>query len=289
MKQFENIFVLALLLFFVSSCAKNAETEPAKGTPTCRRIVSTAPSITETLYELGLGGNIVGVTENCLFPEDAGRKAKIGKAFDISIEAVAALKPDTVFVLSAYSGLAGKLESLGIRTVVVEQSTLRGFADSADVFGKSCGIEANAAKFKEKFMPYLDGGKVKKSGKKIMILVGRDYESTSVKDAYIVGKDGFLNEIIMLGGAENVYTGGMSYPKIQLEGIIALNPDIVIDVVTASNLTPEKLEFLKKSWSGIDINAVKNGKVFVKTEDFWSLPGPRFVKIVEEIKNILSE
>ena len=120
-----------------------------------------------------------------------------------------------------------------------------------------------------------------------MILVGRDYESSSIKDAYVVGKDGFLNEIIMLSGTENVYQGDMPYPKIQLEGIIALNPDIVIDVITASNLTPEKLEFLKKSWSEIEINAVKNGKVFVKTEDFWSLPGPRFVKIIEEIKSII--
>ena len=122
-----------------------------------------------------------------------------------------------------------------------------------------------------------------------MILVGRDHESNSIKDAYVVGKDGFLNEIITLSGAENVYQEDMPYPKIQLEGIIALNPDIVIDVITASNLTPEKLEFLKKSWENLDINAVKNGKVFVKTEDFWSLPGPRFVKIIEEIKKIVEQ
>ena len=123
--------------------------------------------------------------------------------------------------------------------------------------------------------------------KKILILVGRDYESVSIKDAYAVGDDKFLNEIINLSGAENAYGGTLAYPKIQLEGIISLNPDIVIDIVTASDLTQEKLEIIKKSWSNLDINAVKNGKVFVKTDDFWSLPGPRFVKIIEEIKNIL--
>ena len=253
----------------------------------CKRIVSTAPSITETLYELGLGDNIVGVTENCLFPEEARQKPKIGKAFNINSEAVAALRPDTVFVLSAYRQLAEKLNSLGVKTVVVEQSTVRGFVDSVDVFSKACGIEYKGKIFKEKFIPYLHNGTALNSGKKIMILVGRDYESSSIKDAYIVGKDGFLNEIIALSGASNVYDGDMPYPKIQLEGVIAFNPDIVIDVVTASDLTPEKLKFIEKSWSNLDINAVKNGKVFVKTEDFWSLPGPRFIKIIEEIKNIL--
>ncbi len=287
MKKLSNIIVLLFIVFLALSCTKNTKTEVENKNLPCQRIVSTAPSITETLFDLGLGENLVGVTENCLYPEAAKAKPKIGKAFDINVEAVAALKPDTVFVLSAYGELAGKLQSLGMKTVVVEQSTVRGFIDSIDVFGKSCAIEENAAKFKEKFVPYLKENTARNSEKKVMILVGRDYESSSVKDAYIVGKDGFLNEIIMLSGAENVYQGDMPYPKIQLEGIIALNPDIVIDVITASNLTPEKLGFLKKSWSEIDINAVKNGKVFVKTEDFWSLPGPRFVKIIEEIKNIL--
>ena len=275
-----------ITIFLLVSCSTK-EAKKVENTVPCQRIVSTAPSITETLFDLGLGENIVGVTENCLYPEAAKSKPKIGKAFDINVEAVAALKPDTVFVLSAYGELAGKLQSLGIKTVVVEQSTVRGFIDSIDVFGKTCSIEEKTAKFKEKFIPYLKENAVKNFGKKVMILVGRDYESRSVKDAYIVGKDGFLNEIITLSGAENVYQGNMPYPKIQLEGIIALNPDIVIDVITASNLTPEKLDFITKSWSDLDINAVKNGKVFIKTEDFWSLPGPRFVKIIEEIKSII--
>lgn len=287
MKKLGNIIALLLTTFFALSCTKSEEKEVQNKNVPCQRIVSTAPSITETLFDLGLGENLVGVTENCQYPEAANAKPKIGKAFDINVEAVAALKPDTVFVLSAYGELAGKLQSLGIKTVVVEQSTVRGFIDSIDVFGKSCAIEEKAAKFKEKFVPYLKENSGKNSGKKVMILVGRDYESRSVKDAYIVGKDGFLNEIITLSGAENVYQGNMPYPKIQLEGIIALNPDIVIDIITASNLTPEKLDFIAKSWSDLDINAVKNGKVFVKTEDFWSLPGPRFVKIIEEIKSII--
>lgn len=284
----KNLKILFCLLFsLIVSCGFSEK--PKETAVSCGRIVSTAPSITETLFELGLGENVVGVTENCRYPDEVKNKAKIGKAFAVSSEAVIALKPDVVFVLSAYGELAAKMKAAGMKTVVLEQSSVEGFVDSIDIVAATCGIQEKGKNFKAEFTPYLQQTGTKDKKKKILILVGRDYESSSIKDAYAVGNDKFLNKIIELSGAENAYQGEMPYPKIQLEGILSLNPDIVIDIVTASGLTPEKLEFIEKSWANLDINAVKDGKVFIKTDDFWSLPGPRFVKIIEEIKNILHE
>ena len=275
-----------LLVFVFAGCSQ--QTKPKEDSDAaCKRIVSTAPSITETLFDLGLGENVVGVTENCRYPEEVKSKSKIGKAFSVSSEAVIALKPDVVFVLSAYGELASKMKAAGMKTVILDQTSVQGFVDSIDVVAETCKIEEKGKNFKAKFEPYLKKAEKEGEKKKILILVGRDYENSSIKDAYAVGDDRFLNEIINLCGATNAYSGNMAYPKIQLEGILSLNPDIVIDIVTASGLTPEKLDFIAKSWSNLDINAVKNGKVFIKTEDFWSLPGPRFTKIIEEIKNIL--
>lgn len=279
-----KIHLLLLLFLFIACSTQN---KPKEDETLCRRIVSTAPSITETLFDLGLGDNIVGVTENCHYPDGVKSKAKIGKAFSISGEAVVALRPDVVFVLSAYSDLSAKMKTAGIRTVILDQTSVQGFVDSIDVIAETCKIEEKGKNFKAKFEPYLKKSEKEGEKKKILILVGRDYESSTIKDVYAVGDDRFLNEIINLTGAVNAYTGKMAYPKIQLEGILSLDPDIVIDIITASDLTPEKLDFIAGSWSDLDISAVKNGKVFIKTEDFWSLPGPRFVKIIEEIKNIL--
>lgn len=280
-----KICFLVLVFLFVA-CSQQSKPKEESETA-CQRIVSTAPSITETLFDLGLGENVVGVTENCHYPEEVKSKSKIGKAFSVSSEAVVALKPDVVFVLSAYGELASKMKAAGMKTVILDQTSVQGFVDSIDVVAKTCKIEEKGRNFKAKFEPYLKKAEKDGEKKKILILVGRDYENSTIKDAYAVGDDKFLNEIIDLCGATNAYTGNMAYPKIQLEGILSLNPDIVIDIITASDLTPEKLDFIAKSWSNLDINAVKNGKIFIKTEDFWSLPGPRFTKIIEEIKNIL--
>ena len=285
MKKLIKITILITIFLLVSCSAKEAK--KVENTAPCQRIVSTAPSITETLFDLGLGENVVGVTENCHYPEEVKSKSKIGKAFSVSSEAVVALKPDVVFVLSAYGELASKMKAAGMKTVILDQTSVQGFVDSIDVVAQTCKIQEKGKDFKAKFEPYLKKNEKEGEKKKILILVGRDYENSTIKDAYAVGDDRFLNEIINLCGATNAYTGNMAYPKIQLEGILSLNPDIVIDIITANDLTPEKLDFIAKSWSNLDINAVKNGKVFIKTEDFWSLPGPRFVKIIEEIKNIL--
>ena len=285
MKKLIKITLFIAIFLLVSCGAKEAK--KVENTDPCQRIVSTAPSITETLFDLGLGENVVGVTENCHYPEEVKSKAKIGKAFSVSSEAVVSLKPDTVFVLSAYGELASKMKAAGLKTVILDQTSVQGFVDSIDVVAQTCKIQEKGRDFKAKFEPYLKNNEKEGEKKKILILVGRDYENSTIKDAYAVGDDRFLNVIIDLCGATNAYTGNMAYPKIQLEGILSLNPDIVIDIITANDLTPEKLDFIAKSWSGLDINAVKNGKVFIKTEDFWSLPGPRFVKIIEEIKNIL--
>ena len=287
MKKLSKISMFLLVAFFALSCTKSAEKEVQNKNVPCQRIVSTAPSITETLFDLGLGENVVGVTENCHYPEEVKSRAKIGKAFSVSSEAVVALRPDTVFVLSAYGELASKMKAAGLKTVILDQTSVQGFVDSIDVVANTCKIQEKGRDFKAKFEPYLKKSEKEGVKKKILILVGRDYENSTIKDAYAVGDDRFLNEIISLCGATNAYTGNMAYPKIQLEGILSLDPDIVIDIITANDLTPEKLDFIAKSWSNLDINAVKNGKVFIKTEDFWSLPGPRFVKIIEEIKNIL--
>ena len=285
MKKLIKITFFITIFLLVSCSAKEAK--KVENTAPCQRIVSTAPSITETLFDLGLGENVVGVTENCHYPEEVKSKAKIGKAFSVSSEAVIALKPDTVFVLSAYGELASKMKAAGLKTVILDQTSVQGFVDSIDVVAQTCKIQEKGKDFKAKFESYLKKNEKEGEKKKILILVGRDYENSTIKDAYAVGDDRFLSVIIDLCGATNAYTGNMAYPKIQLEGILSLNPDIVIDIITANDLTPEKLDFIAKSWSGLDINAVKNGKVFIKTEDFWSLPGPRFVKIIEEIKNIL--
>ena len=77
-------------------------------------IVSTAPSITELLYALGLGNRVVGVTRFCRYPPEAQLKPKIGDYTSPNLEAIAALKPDLVIIQTNPVHLADRLGKLQV-------------------------------------------------------------------------------------------------------------------------------------------------------------------------------
>lgn len=277
-----RVTIITIILVLFTGCKDEKRADAS----ICKRIVSTAPSITSTLFELGLGDKIVGVTDNCKLPDGVGNIPGIGKVLDINSESVMMLKPDTAIVLSVNEPLARKMNNLKINTIVVDQSTIDGFMFSLKIIGEICSVQESAAdlnyRIEEKLNSVLSNFKPDKS-LKIMVVAGRDYFDEGIKDVYIAGRDGFYDKIMEIIGVENVYQGSLTYPKIQVEGIMTLDPDIIIDVVTMENISEEKLVSIQKNWEKLSsIKAVKKGKVFMINKDYWSIPGPGYVRIVED-------
>ena len=106
-----------------------------------RRIVSLAPSLTETIYALGLQDHLVGDTDYCDFPPDAQKKHKVGGGINPSIEEIAALHPDLVLMTKSYNRLdtVHSLESLGIPSYATDPHTVDQIITStgkvADILG----------------------------------------------------------------------------------------------------------------------------------------------------------
>ncbi|MBI4874857.1 MAG: ABC transporter substrate-binding protein, partial [Acidobacteria bacterium] len=82
-----------------------------------RRIVSTAPSVTEILFALGLGERVVGVSTFCRYPAAAAKLPKVGTFINPSIEPILALKPDLVIVIKNPIRLGQRLESMKVRAL----------------------------------------------------------------------------------------------------------------------------------------------------------------------------
>src|SRR5213594_2656778 len=84
------------------------------------RIVSVAPSITEILFALGAGDQVIGDTTYCNYPEAAKSKAKIGGFSTPNLEAILALRPDLVFTTSQHSELVRDLRYARIEAVELQ-------------------------------------------------------------------------------------------------------------------------------------------------------------------------
>lgn len=105
------------------------------------RIVSLVPSVTETLFALGLGGRVAGVTEFCTYPPEAAARPRVGSYASPSLEAVAALAPDLVFASADMTRPAAvsRLEALGVPVYVVYPRSLAQTAWTLRAIGAVAG------------------------------------------------------------------------------------------------------------------------------------------------------
>ncbi len=99
------------------------------------RIVSHVPPITETLFALGLGEKVVGVSDYCDYPEEAKLKPSVGNYYNPSIENIVALDPDLVLTDGHSEGIK-QLDSLGIKYLVIDPKDIDGIFKDIELLGK---------------------------------------------------------------------------------------------------------------------------------------------------------
>jgi iron complex transport system substrate-binding protein len=281
MKRTVTFFIF--LFFLIVNCLGQVKAYP-------NRIVSLSPSITEILYELGLGDRIVGVTDYCDFPEDTKNKVRVGGYLNTNYEAVILLKPDLVITPIDYNmEIEYVLDKAGIGHMTVDTLTLEGILNSIEKIGQRTGMIHKAKELVSRLRYELNRLRKNAKGrpsKRVMIVVGR--ENGSFENLYIAGRKTFYNELLDILGCENVYTrSDISYPSLSLEGILRLNPDVIIEM--APGCSDEKKSKIIAEWDIFkDVNAVKNNNIYVFTEDYVCIPGPRFIFILQRMEDVLT-
>lgn len=257
-----------------------------------RRIVSLSPSVTEILFDLGLGDKVIGVTDYCKYPPEAAKIEKIGGYLDANYEAIVSLHPDLVIMRREFQQAKQRLEDFGIRTIIVNHDEIDGILDSYLTIGKTCAVEETAsgkvAQIKER-MRIISTKAENLPQKKVLICIERDYGKGSINGAIAVGKDGFYDEILRLAGGKCLFEEtGLPFPPVSAESILRANPDVIIDMIPGlqdRGLDPGKII---ADWQALPIvSAVKNDKVFLLTQDYLVIPGPRFVMIIEDMAELI--
>ncbi|MBW2140231.1 MAG: ABC transporter substrate-binding protein [Deltaproteobacteria bacterium] len=255
------------------------------------RIVSLAPSITEMLFKLGLGDRIVGVTRFCKYPPEALSIKKVGGFYDPNYEAIIASKPDLVILSVEQHKTKRFLTSVGLNVLEVDHSTISGILDSLAEIGQACGIQQKALDAVIALNQRMDLVKNKTNGlprPRVMISIARSMSSESLTDIYIAGDDAFYDEMIFLAGGVNAYRGKMKYPSVSSEGILKLDPDVIVDLVPETAEQDWKDEAILKDWQRFpDVEAVKEKRVHVFRQGFMVIPGPRFILTVEELARVI--
>jgi iron complex transport system substrate-binding protein len=257
------------------------------------RIVSTAPSITELLFALGLGDRVAGVTTFCRYPPEATRKPKIGSYTDPNLEAIAALRPDLVVVQTNPVRLTERLRALKLNVEEIDQQNLAMLFNSFRIVGEAAGAPAAAARLTDSVRSQLDAirartAKLEKT--RMTFVVGR--APKRLDGLVVVGRGAYLNELIDIAGGSNIFQDAVAaYPAISVEEMIARNPEVIVDMGDMSDtagVTEAQKRGVVDLWSRLrTIDAVKKGRVHAVASDIYVVPGPRVVDAAREFLAML--
>ncbi|HJZ97845.1 MAG TPA: helical backbone metal receptor [Candidatus Solibacter sp.] len=263
-----------------------------------RRIVSTSPSITETLFALGLGDRVIGVSTYCRYPPAVLALPKIGTFIKPDPEKIAVLRPDLVIVQKAKSPqpLPNRLAALGIKYAEVEPGSLAEVYTMIGDIGRATASQGQAEALVAKIRGHLDAIRAEARGAgappAVLLIVGRDPGLLS--NLVGAGPGAYLDELIGIAGGKNVLADSkVEYPRISMETVVRTDPEVILDagaMGTTQNDGTKGENELRQPWlAHRELRAVRNRMVFGLTSETLVVPGPRVVDAVEIIARPIRE
>ena len=244
------------------------------------RIVSLAPSLTETLYALGVQDRLVGDTDYCDYPPDAQKKRKVGGIVNPNLEEIAALHPDLVLVTKEINRLetVRALDALGIpayathaRNVDDILSTTQKLADLLGVSetGKSLTADLQAR------LRALHSRLEALPPSRVLFIVW-------THPLISVGRNTFIADALRKADAASIVDASQDWPQMNLEEVVRLQPDYLVFAASHADSAAHDFDSLANlpSWQLLD--AVRNRR-FAVISDAVNRPAPRIVSAIEDL------
>jgi len=284
-------FPLRSLLLTIGVCL--ASWLPASAdTGAVTRIVSLAPSITEIVFDIGAGDRLVGVTRYCKFPPAADSIAEVGGFIDPNLEAIMALKPDVVLHLAEAQSTARRLADAGLLTVGVNHRTLVGALESYEIIGRAVGREKSAKRRSRELALALENILLRAGGPnppKVLMSIGHGDEPGALRSVTVAGDEQYYSEMIRVAGGVNVIReSAVRYPELSPEGLLALDPDVIIDIFYADSVSVKEQTRILAQWASVGpLSAIKHNRVYVLAGNHLVIPGSRIIRAIEDFSRVI--
>jgi len=271
----------SFLMLFASGCVQkqvkqNASAQQSKASP---RIVSLAPSLTEMIFAIGAGDQLVGRTNACDWPAEALRVPVVGAFGRPSLELLAAIHPDVVIDVDMADKETGKkISELGLQremlscktpdeipVVLKKLGVLTGHTRQADSLALS--ISRGLALFKKK-------AQAENNKNSVYLEIWNDPFWTG-------GKGSYTSALITYAGGQNIGdVVNKEYFEISQEWVIKKNPDVIACMYMAKKVSAADDVMNRPGWN--TIAAVKNHRVYDRLDNSLFLrPGPRVLEGIE--------
>ena len=271
----------------VGACEPESSS-PVNNVPAARpTVASLVPAATDLLFGMGARSHVVAVSNYDRRDETTGLP-RVGDYQQTDWEKLSTIKPDLMVIQVAPSrlppGLVQRAESLNMRLVNVQINRLTDIFTVTSQLGNALGQPELAGAFNASVQGQLDEARRAVQGRRaVRVLLCRD--ETAV---YVVGRDNFVDDLLQIAGGENVITGDNPWPSIDREKLIALDPDVIIQLLP--DAPPQIVDRAKQTWSTLgELRAVKNGRVHLLTEWYVLQPGAQVGTLANRFAALIHE
>jgi len=250
-----------------------------------QRIVSHVPSITETLFALGLEERVVGVSDYCDYPEEAKLKPSVGNYFNPTIELIVALEPDLVLTDGHSESIKG-LEALGINFFVIDPKDIDGILEDIELLGKITGTGKKARALVNDMNGILAQvvSQVENAPKVRVFYV---FDATDLNNPWTAGPGSFVDSLITMAGGENIAAEAQgAWVQFSIEQLVSSDPEIImVDTIHGTAIVSEEELRAHPAWR--ETTAVRQGKIYRVDGDLVNRSGPRIIQGLEEMARII--
>ena len=251
------------------------------------RIIALSPAINEIIFALNSGKQIVGNTTYAHYPKASDKIPKVGGYFSPSLEKIVALKPTIVIMHNNNEKLSSKLKRLGIETKVIKIDTLKSISQAILEIGKRLKKEKRAKEIVDNINQERQKLQNIVNGKKILIVFGRN--QTLDKQVFVAGQNLYYDEIINESNNTNaLHSNRKGQPILNMENIIACNPDIVL-LLARCQADGLNNEALIKPWLELPINASKTKSIYINSHIYAGIPSDRLVLFLQDFRTMLED
>lgn len=276
----------ALSALLILGCEKSAAPDASQQ----HGIVTFGPNLTETVFALGQGDRIVGVTTFCDYPPEARSKRRVGGYLDPDLEAITALAPELII-------LPGKMETLTelatqnrFRVLNAHMDDLSSIHESIRAIGAALDCAPQAEALCKKIDHDLDTVRnAVKNEPRPRVLIINTRQGHDLNNLFTVGRLSFVSELTDIAGGDNIFNDTEKpYFEASKESVVARSPDVIIEFHAGEHLSPDEQARYVADWNELDtVPAVRNKRVHLFLESYGLRPGPRVGLIAVQIAEIL--
>ncbi len=252
-----------------------------------RRVVCLGPSLTETVFALGCGERVVGVSDYAAWPAEVRRLPRVGGLRNPNLERILALDPDMILLAAHVPAVErlGVRESIPVQVIQMDdiQAVLGGIRRTAELLG--CAGKGRT--LAERVRRELEAARRPAgTGVRVLIQVGRP-PGPGLKGLVVAGGRTFLGELVRLAGGRNVFEDARRrYFSPSLEQVVLRVPDVVLVLDAGSTAVGAERRELSSMWEAL-VGPGRAPRVVVLADQLFVVPGPRMGKAARRLGVLL--